>query len=184
VDLDWSKVSITLADERWVPPDHADSNESLVRKTLLTGHAAAARFVPLYRQVVDDAQALKQVTADIRSMHLPFCVVMLGMGADGHTASLFPDAPAQELRAAMALDNEDVVAFLHPPSVSQTRISLTRACLLDAGHRFLHITGTGKRDVLRDALTACAGGAYESGHAPVVGLLTEQPERASVYWSP
>lgn len=183
-DIDWSQVAVTLADERWVPPGHPDSNESLVRDTLLQGKAASARFVPLYRSDATGEEALQQVAADLSSMHQPFTVVMLGMGGDGHTASLFPDAPTEELLSAMALDSQEAVAFLHPPSVAQARISLTRACLLRSEHRFLHITGDGKCDVLAAALDACEGGQWQAGHAPVVGLLTEQPAKASVFWSP
>jgi 6-phosphogluconolactonase len=184
VDIPWSQVVVTLADERWVPPGHPDSNESLVRNTLLTGKASAARFISLYREGVSEAQALQAVAADIDSMPQPFTAVMLGMGADGHTASLFPDAPEDELSAAMALDNPNRVAFLHPPSVSQARISLTRACLLNADHRYLHITGEAKRGVLADALNAGHGQSYQCGQAPITGLLTEHPGTASVYWSP
>lgn len=183
-DLDWSQVVVTLADERWVPPGHPDSNETLVRDTLLQGKAAAARFVPLYRSELTGDAALRQVAADVSAMPQPFSVVMLGMGADGHTASLFPDASPEELLPAMALDTTDVVAFLHPPSVAQARISLTRACLLRAQHRFLHITGDSKLKVLAAALDACEGGDWQPGHAPVTGLLTEQPARVSVFWSP
>lgn len=183
VDIDWSRVTVTLADERWVPLTHADSNEALVRSTLLTEKAANARFVSLYRNGNADDDALRAVTQDVASMGSPFTVVMLGMGGDGHTASLFPDAPAAELAAAMALDTQELVAFLHPPSVGQTRISLTRAALLRSTHRFLHITGTGKLDVLHDALVQCNGDSYKTGDKPVVGLITENPESASVFWS-
>lgn len=184
VAIDWSRVSVTLADERWVPPAHPDSNETLVRETLLQDKAAAATFIALFREGLSDEQALQRIAADVQSMHQPFDVVMLGMGGDGHTASLFPDAPSQELSAAMSLENGETVAFLRPPSVSQRRISLTRACLLNSKHRFLHITGVGKRTVLLDALKACKGQSYQPGHAPVTGLLTERPENVTVYWSP
>lgn len=184
VDIDWSGVCVTLADERWVPPAHPDSNETLVRDTLLQDKASSARFIALYREGLSDEQVLQHVAADVQGMHQPFSVVMLGMGGDGHTASLFPDAPSQELSAAMALDNDETVAFLHPASVSQRRISLTRACLLNSEHRFLHITGAGKRTVLLDALAACNGQSYQPGNAPVTGLLTEQPENVSIFWSP
>ncbi len=184
VDIDWSRVSVTLADERWVPPGHPDSNESLVRDTLLQDKAATARFVSLYRAGLSESEAKPVVAADVAGMHQPFTVVMLGMGGDGHTASLFPDAAADELQPAMALDATDVVAFLHPPSVTQARITLTRACLLHAENRFLHITGDGKRDVLAAALDSCEGGQWQPGQAPVLGLLTEQPAKATVFWSP
>ncbi|ASJ72957.1 6-phosphogluconolactonase [Granulosicoccus antarcticus] len=183
-DIDWARVCVTLADERWVPPGHSDSNETLVRDTLLQNKAAAASFIALYREGVSDEQALQQIASDVLGMQQPFSVVMLGMGGDGHTASLFPDAPVLELSTAMSLDNDKTVAFMNPPSVSQRRITLTRACLLNSEHRFLHITGAGKRSVLNAALETCKGKTYQSGFAPVTGLLTEQPENASIYWSP
>lgn len=187
-DIDWARVSVTLADERWVPPGHADSNESLVRDTLLVGNASAASFVSLYRADVAPENALAAIALDIAKMSQPFTVTVLGMGADGHTASLFPDAPQAELTNAMALDNSDQVIIMNPPSVSQVRISLTRAALLNSRHRILHITGDTKQQVLADALSeACAdgktAGLYEPPLKPVIGLLTSAPEAASVFWS-
>lgn len=183
-DIAWANITVTLADERWVPPGHADSNESLVRDTLLVNRASAATFVPLYRADVDPEQAPGAVAPDVQAMLNPQTVVILGMGGDGHTASLFPDAPAAELHSAMALDNTDVVAILHPPSVSQARISLTRAALLQAGPRFLHITGEDKGAVLLAALNEASGDAWQPGMAPVIGLLTESPGDVAVFWSP
>ncbi len=183
-DIPWSKVQVTLADERWVAPGHADSNESLVRDTLLVDKASSAAFVSLFRSDVEPEQAVAQVAADLRKMRLPFSVVILGMGGDGHTASLFPDASADELLSAMALDNTDAVAILRPPSVSQVRITLTRAALLNADHRYLHITGGDKETVLADALIEATNGAWQLGMKPVVGLLTESPSSVSVFWSP
>lgn len=186
--VDWAKVSVTLADERWVAPGHADSNESLVRNTLLVDKAAAAQFVALYRDGVRPEDAIAVVAADIRAMTQPFTVSILGMGGDGHTASLFPDAPAEQLSQAMNLDNVATVAILNPPSVSQTRISLTRAALLNSTHRILHITGEGKQQVLADALQQSASdgqtlGDYNDGLLPIVGLLSTKPQAATVYWS-
>lgn len=183
-DIPWSKVQVTLADERWVAPGHADSNESLVRDTLLVDKASSATFVSLFRSDVKPEQAVADVAADLRKMRLPFSAVILGMGGDGHTASLFPDANADELSSAMALDNTDDVAILHPPSVSQVRITLTRAALLNADHRYLHITGNDKETVLADALVEATNGAWQLGMKPVVGLLTESPSSVSVFWSP
>lgn len=189
-DIDWSKVTVTLADERWVAPGHKDSNESLVRDTLLVDKAASASFVSLYRQGVTPEQAVALVATDIASMRQPFSVTILGMGGDGHTASLFPDAPAQQLEEAMALDNIATLAILKPPSVDQVRISLTRAALLNSKQRFLHITGNGKCEVLGNALLECKTAdsptlqAYLQGMKPVVGLLTSGPQTTSVFWAP
>lgn len=183
-DIDWSLVTITLADERWVPPGHPDSNESLVRDTLMVDKAASAKFVSLYRADTTPADALSSITADVNAMGTPFTAVVLGMGNDGHTASLFPDAPESELTAAMDLDSTETLMMMHPPSVPQARITLTRAALLNAKHRYLHITGEQKCQVLCDAVGNESGARYELGMAPVTGLLLESPETVSVYWSP
>lgn len=191
-DLDWKNISISLADERWVPPGHADSNESLVRNTLMVDKASVATFIPLYRAGMTPESACEAVQRDIAGMPSPFSVVILGMGGDGHTASLFPDAPPEELDSAMQLGNDKLVAILHPPSVAQTRLSLTRSALLDASIRIVHITGDGKYPVLREALLETLDaslndsarlGAYSAGHKPIAGLITQHPQTVSVYWS-
>jgi 6-phosphogluconolactonase len=183
-DIDWSQVKVTLADERWVPPGHADSNESLVRDTLLVKKASAAEFVSLYRDGISPEQALTEVAHDLNKMASPFTVVILGMGNDGHTASLFPDAPGAQLSGAMDLNSSESVAIMHPASVPQTRITLTRRALLNARHRILHITGEQKSQVLYDAIGDSPNNGYRDGMAPISGLLLESPESVSVFWSP
>lgn len=152
-ELDWHNISITLADERWVPPDHADSNERLVRAHLLKGQAAAARFVPLKSGDALAAQGLPQVEAAVTALPWPADVVVLGMGGDAHTASLFPDSP--ELSAALdqALPAR-CLAISAPalPNVPVGRLSLSRQALLDTRHLVVHVTGAAKRRVLDAAL--------------------------------
>lgn len=183
-DIDWSRVKVTLADERWVPPGHSDSNESFVRDTLLVNKAASAQFVSLYRDGISPELAVTEVAIDLKQMAIPFTAVILGMGNDGHTASLFPDAPGAQLSRAMDLNNTEGLALMHPASVSQTRITLTRRALMNANHRYLHITGEQKCQVLYDAIGDTPGEGYRDGMAPVSGLLLESPESASVFWSP
>ncbi len=143
-DIDWSRVHITLADERCLAPDHVDSNERLVRAHLLQGPAAAAHWVSL---LTTDPEAA------LGSLPWPADVVVLGMGADGHTASLFPHAP--ELRAELddTLPGRCLVVGIPPaPNVSVPRISLNRRALLDTRHLVVHVTGATKWAVLQEAL--------------------------------
>src|SRR5579863_5223186 len=103
VDLDWSRVALTLSDDRFVPPSSPDSNERLVRERLLQGHAAAARFVPLKDAGPTPHDDAVRAEPAIRSL-LPFDVSLLGMGDDGHIASLFPGAPG--LSAELDVEGE------------------------------------------------------------------------------
>lgn len=151
--LDWPRVSITLADERWVPPDHADSNERLVRRHLLRGPAAQARFVPLHNQAGSATRGLAEIEAAVAALPWPADAVVLGMGGDAHTASLFPRAP----ELAQALDDarpERCLAVGVPaaPNVPVARISLNRRTLLDTGLLAVHVTGRAKWFVLEQAL--------------------------------
>ncbi|HEN8798816.1 6-phosphogluconolactonase [Pseudomonas sp. CM25] len=171
--LDWAKVTVSLADERWVPVEHADSNAGLLARHLLKGPAAKARFVGLYQQAESlDAAALK---ADQALAALPVIdVLVLGMGDDGHTASLFPASP--ELKAGLDLASSRRCLPMLAPGVPHQRLSMTRALLASAAFIALSVQGQGKLATLRAAL----GG----------NDLTEMPIRAflhdplDIYWCP
>ncbi len=150
--LAWEKVTITLADDRFLPPDHPDSNERLVKAFLLQDHAAAANFVSLYSPASDgdlDADAaIPRLLQRVKSL-ADFDVLILGMGEDGHTASLFPCS--QQLSYAMADAAPDVVA-VHPTTAPYARISFSRAKLQRSKHIYLHLVGAKKHAVLQQAL--------------------------------
>lgn len=150
--LDWSRVSVTLADERWLPPEHADSNEQLVRAYLLVGAASKARLVPLFNGAATPETAEPDVEKALNALPWPADVVVLGMGGDGHTASLFPHAP--ELAAALA-EGEGPrccpVAAPAAPNVPVPRLSLTRRALLDTRHLVVHVTGAAKLALIEQA---------------------------------
>lgn len=151
--LDWSRVCVTLADERWLPPDHADSNERLVREGLLQGLAAQARFLPLFNGAASPEAAQARVAQALDGLPWPADVVVLGMGGDGHTASLFPHAP--ELADALAEGVGPLclpVAVPAAPNVPVPRLSLTRRALLDARHLVIHVTGASKLALIKQAM--------------------------------
>ncbi|KAB2900224.1 MAG: 6-phosphogluconolactonase [Dokdonella sp.] len=170
--LDWPRVIVTLADERWLPPDHPRSNERLLRSTLLQGAAAAARFVPLYRDL-PVASAVAQLERELAHAGLPFDVVVLGMGLDGHTASLFADADG----LAAALDPQGVarVMLLQAPSAGEPRMTLTLRALASSRRLYLHIEGAAKREL------------YESPRlagSPLATVLATVRAPVAVYWAP
>ncbi|MDR3428122.1 MULTISPECIES: 6-phosphogluconolactonase [Silvimonas] len=146
--VDFSKVWITLVDERWVPVDHADSNERTVRQNLLVGNAAVAHFVSPVSAAATPHEGEAEIEARFAALPAPFDVLILGMGDDGHTASLFPNAP--ELEAACA--SQALVAAVTPPVAPHKRITLTLPTIAKAREVIVHITGEGKKTLLQDAL--------------------------------
>lgn len=148
-ELPWERVQVTLADERWVAEDAEDSNARLVRAHLLQGPAAAATFVPLTTTDATPEQGAEAVAERVAGLAWPASVVILGMGGDGHTASLFPDS--QEL--SLALSTEAPAVAVRTPSQPQPRITLSADRLHQARRHVLHITGGDKRAVLARALS-------------------------------
>lgn len=174
-DLEWSRVDVLLADERWVNESDDASNTRLVRENLLQGKAASARFLSLKQPGATPADGLKRVKAELADLSLPIDVLILGMGNDGHTASLFPDAP--ELEAAMNPECQEIVAAATPASQPQKRITLTWPPLRDARFTALHLKGEDKLQTLKRAISD-------------PGNVLEMPIRAflkpglQVFWSP
>ncbi|MEL1263540.1 6-phosphogluconolactonase [Pseudoxanthomonas putridarboris] len=152
--LDWSQVTVTLVDERWVPEDSERSNARLLKEHLLQGAAAQARFVPLFQPAATPEDALDSVHATLPAR---LDVVVLGMGNDGHTASFFPGGD----RLAQALDpaGDAVLLPMRAPGAGEPRITLTLPMLRDAGRLYLHIEGAEKRQVLQQALSGQGEGA-------------------------
>ncbi|MFN3886796.1 MAG: 6-phosphogluconolactonase [Aquabacterium sp.] len=153
--LDWSRVVVTLADDRWVPLDHADSNARLVRTHLLQGPAAAATFVPVSSEAPTPTDGQPAIEAELAGLPWPAEVTVFGMGGDGHTASLFPQAP----ELAAALDDAQApltmpVGAPAPPNVPVPRLTLTRRALLDTRCAVIHCTGAAKRALLQRASEA------------------------------
>jgi len=144
--LDWARVKVMLTDERWVPEDSPRSNTALVRKRLMTGAAAAGEFVPFHGPgAIDDEISAR--SAGLMPL-LPISVMVLGMGDDMHTASLFPGAPG--LDAALAPD-ASALCVLEPSDQPEQRVSLAGHILAGALSKHLIITGAAKRAALEAA---------------------------------
>jgi len=173
--LDWSKVTILLADERWVDADHADSNEKLVRENLLINEASKATYLALKNsadQAVDGEAECAAALAELDA----FTVVILGMGDDGHTASLFPGSDA--LAAGLAMDSgRDCIAVtpLHAP---HQRMSLTLPRLLNSQQIVIHISGASKQQVLNQA-----NSGDDVMELPIRAILQQLQAPLSIYWA-
>ena len=145
-DIEWGRIVVLLADERWVPVDHEDSNERLVRETLLTGKAQAAQFLSLLPTPGDEITNIAGLSTLLGSLP-KFDVVLLGMGEDAHTASLFPCAAA--LREG--LTTEQGALITRPRNAPHQRVSMSKRRLQATEHGVIHIVGEKKKAVLEQA---------------------------------
>ena len=168
-DLDWSRVDVLLSDERWVPEVHVRSNTRLIRERLLVGRAAKARYLPLFAPAHEPEGVLADLEANIVP-DLPVSVALLGMGADMHTASMFPGAEGLET----ALDHHaPVLVPVRRKSDPEIRLTLSARVLRDAMSLHVVITGAAKRAALDRAQ------ALPETQAPVRAVL----ENAMVHWA-
>ncbi|MFW2541627.1 6-phosphogluconolactonase [Primorskyibacter sp. 2E107] len=167
--LDWDRVDVLLTDERWVPEDHERSNTRLLRERLLVERAANARYLPLYAPFPEPEGALEALAEPIAA-NMPLAVVLLGMGADTHTASLFPGADRlEEGLSARA----PVLLPMRAPGAPEPRITLTAPVLDGALAKHVLIYGAEKRA----ALEAARG--KPALEAPINAVLSG----ATVHWA-
>jgi len=174
-DIDWSRVIVTLVDERWVDETSDRSNALLVNERMLQGPAATARFFPLYSGGAEpDAAAVARTNALLAELPDTFAAVILGMGNDGHTASFFPGGDT----LAEALSAEGPTLAIRAPGAGEPRITFTLPRLLRTDGLYLHIEGEEKADVLD---TALGDGPIED--MPIRAVL-RSGHAVTVYWCP
>lgn len=171
--LDWPRVDVTLVDERWVAPDHPDSNERLLRENLLRNEASDARLTSLKTAHDHPAEAVQEVEARIAAIALPFSALVLGMGDDGHTASWFPRA--SNLAQLINPEGDARVGATEPITAPHPRMTLTLPAVLRSREIIIHITGNEKRDILE---AAC-----ERGY-PIATILKQTATTANIWWAP
>ena len=172
--VNWPAVQIVLSDERWVPATDNNSNEKLVRDTLLVNRAAGASLLPMYAANSSPVKQCQQLNAAIAALPQPFACTLLGMGADGHIASLFPDAA--NLVEGLDLNNPNNCIPVATASSEHARISLTLATLLRSDKIALLFFGAAKRAVYEKAKAA-------SADVPVATLLSQTRVPVHVFWS-
>jgi 6-phosphogluconolactonase len=169
VDLDWANVAVFLNDERWVPEDSPRSNTRLLRERLLRSKASAAQLIPLYTPADAPENAMDVLAEGLRP-HLPISVLLLGMGADMHTASLFPGA--DRLTEALAPD-APILLPMRAEAAGEPRITLTAPVLKGAMNIHILILGDEKREALERAQS------LPQEQAPVRAVL----DNAIVHWA-
>ena len=147
VALDWSRVHVFLNDERWVPESSDRSNTRLLRERLLIGRAAKAKLIPMVADVPEPEDALDHLSAGFAD-ELPISVLLLGMGTDMHTASLFPGA--DRLDDALAPGAPTLMA-MRAPGAPEPRVTLTAHVLDGAMSKHVVVTGSEKREAIERA---------------------------------
>ena len=172
--LDWDRVDLVLSDERWVPPDHEDSNERLARRKLAVNGASAASLLSMSDADSSIEARVDALNVQLKLLPVPFSAALLGMGEDGHFASLFPDA--QGLKEGLDSDNPDFCMAVKTAASPHPRLSLTLSAISRSDAVLLLIFGEAKKAVIEDAFAG-------KGNYPVADLLRQKRAPVHVYWA-
>lgn len=174
-ELDWHRVHVLLSDERWVPADHPDSNEKMLRDALARSRASYAQITSYFDAASSLDDRCSELEQELKRLPLPFTSVLLGMGDDGHVASLFPDA--NNLHTAIDLQSSRSFVPVDTGSSPHRRLSMTLAALLRSDEILLLISGAEKRAVLEQA-------ADPESELPIAHLLRQSGTPVDIFWAP
>jgi len=181
-ELNWKKIKVALVDERWVDNDHSASNEALVKRSLLINNAKAAEFIGMKTSAITALAGQAETEANYRRLPQPFSLAIVGMGPDGHTASLFPHAKG--LAQAIQTDNENLTAAINATQSEVTgpnteRLTLTLSALMKTDRLVILFTGEDKLTVFNAAQKP---GSIED--MPIRALLHQEQVPVELYWAP
>ncbi|QIQ20952.1 6-phosphogluconolactonase [Zophobihabitans entericus] len=175
--LEWDKVYITLVDDRWVDSHDDASNEKLVNTYLLQNKAKSAHFVGLKNSTSNPFDGAAQAEKNLRDkIPLPFDVLILGMGEDGHTASLFPHA--ENLKNGLNMTSGKLLVGMMPLTAPLERITLTLPAILSSNNIYLHLVGASKKEVLTKAQQG-----KDVVEMPVRSILQQDKVPVTIFWT-
>ncbi len=173
--LPWEKVKIGLCDERWVPPRHKDSNEKMVKEYLLQNFAKKAEFIGMYQDTtILEAEDL--CSKKLKQKLYPFDVLILGMGNDAHTASMFPNN--EKLKLAFEQNLDKLCISIKSETAPHVRMSLTRKAILSAKNIYLHFEGIEKIALFEKAIKG-----NDIFEMPIRSILNQNDKKIKVYYS-
>lgn len=175
-DIAWEKVTVTLADERWVDFQDSNSNTRLLSENLLTNKAAKASLFELKLPGDLTEQAVQTLNESAAGNVLPLDIVILGMGEDGHTASLFPCS--EEISEGLDVNAQPGLLKVVPGTAPFERISFNFTALIQASHLYLHLVGENKMTVLDQAIAS-----QDSMEMPIRAFLHHQSKTIDVFWA-
>ena len=172
LEIDWRKVNISLVDERWVSPYDKDSNERLVRDNLLINKASKANFVSYFIDKKTASESVDECEEILKKELFPFCVVILGMGSDAHTASIFP----RNIACDEAFSTKKLCFSCTPQTAKHDRMSLSLSAIMGAKYLYLHFEGEEKQHIFEKALDG-----DNLLEMPIRSILNQTTKQVEVY---